>query len=196
MRMCGVLAVSLFLLVSPGVEAQTRGPQVDSPAESVVPLAGTSASAILRDNRLPCPPSLRTEYSAPVVPSDELRAEYLADLRLAKQGDEDKPRFVKDWYILSLRREAFPYYLPGDAEHPDELVTAGGKTLNEEARQIIGKVGGKLYGVLPTFAFVHAKLDEAQLETLKSDPEVEAISPDAVCTFDDPKPVSAPSAGR
>ena len=130
-------------------------------------------------SKLPSPPfhlnPVRSPRSEPT--HDQLR-------RLERRVEEAKEQggsLVAGHYLISWKKEAFPYSLKREGEAWAERVHSSGKTLNQLSRELVSSVGGELTYTYNIAAVGFAAfLTPDQVETLRHHPDVATVEPDLI----------------
>jgi subtilisin family serine protease len=104
--------------------------------------------------------------------------------RLERQVEEAKEQgrsLVAGHYLISWKKEAFPYSLKREGEAWAERVHSSGKTLNQLSRELVSSVGGELtYTYNIATAGFAAFLTVDQVEILRHHPDIATVEPDLI----------------
>jgi subtilisin family serine protease len=130
-------------------------------------------------SKFPSPPSHMNPVRSP-------RSEptYDQQRRLERQVEEAKEQgrsLVAGHYLISWKKEAFPYSLKREGEAWAERVHSSGKTLNQLSRELVSSVGGELtYTYNIAAAGFAAFLTADQVEILRHHPDIATVEPDLI----------------
>jgi hypothetical protein len=130
----------------------------------------------------PTPEGVKAAYLGPFRDDPAVMAEKSADLTRAIDDAEakgERARYVPDWYIVNFHEGYFPYYLR-EAESELVRVSINGKTLDDEAREIVAGAGGKLSATYQISAGFAAKIPPSMVEEVRRNPLVSGVHKDAI----------------
>ena len=101
--------------------------------------------------------------------------------RRVEEAKEQGGSLVAGHYLISWKKEAFPYSLKREGEAWAERVHSSGKTLNQLSRELVSSVGGELTYTYNIAAVGFAAfLTPDQVETLRHHPDIATVEPDLI----------------